>query len=147
MTQLIYIYINTHTYMCVCMHMYIYICVCVCAWGVCVCVCVYSFSHTVFHHVLSQEIGCSSLCCTVGPHCLGNLAIGPKILQPSVIFNVGACLPSPHLNPSPRYTLQFCPVTFLSHLQACRANRSAQKTKSRLSRCLKNESELFRLVR
>ena len=27
----------------------------------CVCVCVYSFSYTIFHHVLSQEIGQSSL--------------------------------------------------------------------------------------
>ena len=27
-----------------------------------------SFSHTIFHHVLSQETGSSSLCCTAGPH-------------------------------------------------------------------------------
>ena len=33
---------------------------------------VYSFLffHTISYHVLSQEIGHSSLCCTVGPHCL-----------------------------------------------------------------------------
>ena len=28
-----------------------------------------SFSHIIFHHGLSQETGCSSLCCTVGSHC------------------------------------------------------------------------------
>ena len=36
---------------------------------------IYSFSHTVFHHVLSQETGHSSLCCTVGPHCLSFLNV------------------------------------------------------------------------
>ena len=30
---------------------------------------IYSFSHPIFHHVLSQESGYRSLCCTVGPHC------------------------------------------------------------------------------
>ena len=30
----------------------------------------HSFSHIIFHHVLSQEIGFSSLHCIVGPHCL-----------------------------------------------------------------------------
>lgn len=29
-----------------------------------------SFPHIIFHHVLSQVIGYSSLCCTEGPHCL-----------------------------------------------------------------------------
>ena len=29
----------------------------------------YIFSHIIPHHVLSQEMGHSSLCCTVGPHC------------------------------------------------------------------------------
>ena len=32
-------------------------------------ICTHSFSHTIFHHVLSQEVGYSSLCCTVGPQC------------------------------------------------------------------------------
>ena len=36
---------------------------------VCVCVCVYSFSHIIFHHVLSQVIGYSSLCYTAGCPC------------------------------------------------------------------------------
>ena len=44
----------------------------------CVCVYIYIYTHThyilfylhtIFHHVLTQEIGHSSLCCTVGPHC------------------------------------------------------------------------------
>ena len=40
--------------------------ICVC---VCVCVCVYTFFLlTIFHHVLTQGIGHSSLCYTVGPH-------------------------------------------------------------------------------
>ena len=31
---------------------------------------IHSLSHILFHHVLSQETGYSSLCYTVGPHCL-----------------------------------------------------------------------------
>ena len=34
----------------------------------CECVYIYYFSHTAFYHVLSQEIGYSSLSCTAGPH-------------------------------------------------------------------------------
>ena len=34
------------------------------------------FFHTIFHHVLTQEIGHSSLCCTVGPHCLSIILNG-----------------------------------------------------------------------
>ena len=30
---------------------------------------IHSFSHVIFYHVLSQEIGYSFLCYTVGPHC------------------------------------------------------------------------------
>ena len=43
---------------------------------------VHSFSHTIFHHVLSQESGYSSLCCTVGPHCLSILTVIVWIYQP-----------------------------------------------------------------
>ena len=32
-----------------------------------------ALSHIIFQHVLSQEIGYSSLSCTVGPHCLAIL--------------------------------------------------------------------------
>ena len=46
---------------------------------ICMCVYIYththSFSHTIFHHVLPQEIGYSSLCCRVGPHCLSILNV------------------------------------------------------------------------
>ena len=38
-------------------------CVCVC---VCVYTYIYSFCHTIFYHVLSKEIGYSSLCSTKG---------------------------------------------------------------------------------
>ena len=31
------------------------------------------FSHIIFYHVLSQELGYSSLCYMVGPHCLSIL--------------------------------------------------------------------------
>ena len=34
---------------------------------------IHSFPHIIFHHVLSQEIGYSFLCCTLGPHCLSIL--------------------------------------------------------------------------
>ena len=36
---------------------------------------VYSFSHLMFHHVLSLVIGYSSLCYTAGPHCLSVLNV------------------------------------------------------------------------
>ena len=36
---------------------------------------IHSFSHIILHHVLSKEIGYSSLCCTVGPHCLSILNV------------------------------------------------------------------------
>ena len=52
-----------YVYAYMCIYIYIYICVCVC-----VCVYIHSFSHIIFHTVLSQEIGYSSLCYTVGPH-------------------------------------------------------------------------------
>ena len=29
---------------------------------------IHFFFHTIFHHVLTQETGCNSLCCTVGSH-------------------------------------------------------------------------------
>ena len=32
-----------------------------------------SYIHIYFHHVLSQVLGCSSLCCTAGPQCLSIL--------------------------------------------------------------------------
>ena len=37
------------------------------------CMYIYSFSHIIFHHVLSQEIRYNLLCYTVGPHCLSIL--------------------------------------------------------------------------
>ena len=40
------------------------------------------FSYIIFHHVLSQVIGYSSLCCTVGPHCLLTLNKIVCIYQP-----------------------------------------------------------------
>ena len=49
-----------------------------------------SFSHIIFHHVLSQEIGYSSLCYTVGLYGLSllNVIVGiysPQTPSPSVI--------------------------------------------------------------
>ena len=41
-------------------------------------------SHTIFHHVLSQETGYSSLCYTVGPHCLSILSVIVCIYQPPI---------------------------------------------------------------
>ena len=40
------------------------------------------FSHAVFHHVLSQETGYSSLCCAVGSHGLSILNVIVCIYQP-----------------------------------------------------------------
>ena len=42
----------------------------------------HTFFHTIFHHVLTQEIGYSSLCYTVGPHCLSILNVSICIYQP-----------------------------------------------------------------
>ena len=55
---------------------------------------IHSFFHTIFHHVLTQEIGHSSLCCTVGPYCFSVLKVIAHIYQPQT--------PSPsHSFPSP----------------------------------------------
>ena len=42
---------------------------------------IHYFFHTIFYHVLSQEIGYSSLCCTVETHCLSILNIIVCIYQ------------------------------------------------------------------
>ena len=82
------------------------------------------FSHTIFHHVLAQEIGYSSLCSTVGHHCLSSLnTIAPEascslLLQlPEVSSDPVSIYTSPFLRsglnsilaPSP-----FIPVSLLS---------------------------------
>ena len=36
---------------------------------------IYTFSYTIFHQVLSQGVGYSSLCYIVGPHCLATLNV------------------------------------------------------------------------
>ena len=56
----------------------------------------YSFSHIFFHYVPCREIGYSSLCCTVGPHCLFILNIIVCIYQPQT--------PSPSHKPTPSST-------------------------------------------
>ena len=51
-------------------------------------ICTHSFSHIIFHHVLSQEIGYSSLCCTVGPCSSSILPVHPSPAShpPSSLF-------------------------------------------------------------
>ena len=46
-------------------------------------ICTHSFFHTTFHHVVSQEIGYSSLCYTAGPHCLPILNDTLHLLTPN----------------------------------------------------------------
>ena len=58
-------------------------------------ICIYSFSHTIFQCLLSQETGYSSLCCTLGPHCLPNLHVIVCICQPQI--------PHPSYSPPPRW--------------------------------------------
>jgi len=48
---------------------YVYFC-CIAKWPSHIYTHTHYFSHTIFHHSLSQETGYSSLCYTVGPHCL-----------------------------------------------------------------------------
>ena len=67
------------------MYMYMYICMYIYAH-------IFSFSHTIFHCVLSQEIGCSSLCCVVRPHCLS--------IFNAIIASTNSKLPV-HPTPSP----------------------------------------------
>ena len=54
---------------------------------------IFSFSHTSFHHGLSQETGYSSLCCTVGPHCSSILNIMVCIYQPLPVHPTSSLLP------------------------------------------------------
>ena len=49
------------------------------------------FSHTVFHHVSTQENGHSSLCCTVGLHCLSILNAIICIYQPNRLTLLSYC--------------------------------------------------------
>ena len=59
------------------------------------------FSYILFHYVLSQEIGYSSLCYTVGPCCLSILNVIVCIYQPQT--------PSPSLSlPPPPWQPQVC---------------------------------------
>ena len=53
---------------------------------------IHSFSHPIFHHVLSQENGYSSLCCMVGSHCLSILNV--------IVSSTNLKLPV-HLTPTP----------------------------------------------
>ena len=62
----IYIYIHTHIYIYIYIYTHTY---------------TDSFFHTFFHHVLTQEIGYSSLCCTVELHCLSILNIIKSFLK------------------------------------------------------------------
>ena len=47
---------------------------------------IHSPSHIIFHHVLSQEIGYSSLCYTVGPLCLSILNGSLRLFTPNLKF-------------------------------------------------------------
>ena len=56
------------------------LCICVCVW---IYIYIYSFFfHVIFHHVVTQETGQSSLCCTVGPQYLSTPNFIVCILQP-----------------------------------------------------------------
>ena len=60
--------------------------------------CIHSFSHTIFHHFLTQNLGHSSLSCTVGPHCLSILISHKKGQNNAICSNVDAtrCILSKH---------------------------------------------------
>ena len=98
------------------------------------CICVYiiykmdidihSFSHIIFHHVLSQEIRYSSLCCSVRPHCLsilnGIVCITNLLRLPLKLVSLALFCPTTEAVPfiifspmvSPFYSSQwgtFCP--------------------------------------
>ena len=47
---------------------------------------IHSFSHTILHHVLPQEIGYSFLCYTVGSHCLSILNVIVSIYLKAVLI-------------------------------------------------------------
>ena len=64
-------------------------------------ICTHYFSNSIFHCVLSQEIGYSSLSCILRPHCLS-------------ILNVVVCIYQLQ-NPSPSHSL--CPPPW--HPQVC----------------------------
>ena len=68
-------------------------------------ICIHTFSHTILHHVLFQDIGHSSLCCTVGPHCFSSLNIIVCIYQPQT-SHPSHSLPSPPGNH--KFVLHVC---------------------------------------
>ena len=82
----LYIYIYTHTHIYIYTHIYTH---------------THSFSHITFHFVLSQEIGSSSLCYTVGPHCL-------PILNVTVCIHQHQTPHSPYSLPPPPWQPPVC---------------------------------------
>ena len=69
---------------------------------------IYFCSHTIFRHVLYQETGYSSLCCTVGLHCLSTLKVIVCIYQPQTSHPF-------HFLPPPPWQPQVCFIC----LQVC----------------------------
>ena len=79
----------------------------------------HSFSHTIFHHVLPQEIGCRSLCYPVGPHGLSILNGIVCVYSPQTPC-LSRFLPLPPWQPqvcSPSLSVCFCFVdgSFVPH--------------------------------
>ena len=59
---------------------------------------IHSLSSVIFHHDLSQETGCSSLCYAAGPHCLSILTVIICIYSPQTP-TPSHSLPSPPCQP------------------------------------------------
>ena len=73
----------------------------------CVCVCVHSILfYIIFHHGLSQEIGYSSLCCSVGPYYLSILKGVECFTNLCVILAEGPCQSSLYRSNFSPYAVQ-----------------------------------------
>ena len=67
-------------------------------------ICIHTHTHIlflIFHHVLSQEIGYSSLCYTLGPCCLSILSVIVCIYQPQTPCSSHSLPPLPLATPRP----------------------------------------------
>ena len=59
----------------------------------------HSLAYIIYHHVLSQETGYSSLGCTVGPHCLSILHVTGKDILDEMSDSLEQRFPSFSIDP------------------------------------------------
>ena len=117
---------------------------------------IHSFSCIIFHCVLSQEIGYSSLCYTVGPHCLSILNVivciyQPQTPSPSLFFHpqmyfcelLSNGAGNGFYHPRKNYSEKFRPMTWLTKFSVWVKN---EKSTEEIWISCQSEKQEFRRV-